>query len=222
MDEEVRSERHSQAFAPELITDPDEKARREAANGLRQFDAAMEMFEEWRARGQPFRLRIPAILTLHRFALDGISAFAGNFRPAGVIIQGSRHEPPGSHLAAGLVDELCDYINEHWDRPAVHLAAYAMWRINWIHPFDDGNGRTARTVSYLILCARLNWLPPGENTIPEQIARNKNPYYDALEAADRTFQGGQADVSALEELLTNLLAAQLADAFEQATGKPAR
>ncbi|MBL8221394.1 MAG: Fic family protein, partial [Bryobacterales bacterium] len=31
-----------------------------------------------------------------------------------------------------------------------------MWRLNWIHPFFGGNGRTARSASYLVLCASLN------------------------------------------------------------------
>ncbi|MFE0752816.1 hypothetical protein ACFW16_02595 [Inquilinus sp. NPDC058860] len=83
VDADRPGERHSRALSPELITDPEEKARREAANGLRQFDVAMEVLEEWRTRGAKFRLRPSAILNLHRTALDGISAFAGNFRPAG-------------------------------------------------------------------------------------------------------------------------------------------
>jgi hypothetical protein len=28
------------------------------------------------------------------------------------------------------------------------LAAYGLWRLNWIHPFVEGNGRTARAVCY--------------------------------------------------------------------------
>jgi hypothetical protein len=35
------------------------------------------------------------------------------------------------------------------DATAIHLAAYLMWRLNWIHPFADGNGRTARMTSYV-------------------------------------------------------------------------
>ena len=54
-------------------------------------------------------------LSLHRAALDGISAYAGNFRPAGVEIQGSRHTPPGAHLVPGLIEEMCDYVNDNWD-----------------------------------------------------------------------------------------------------------
>jgi len=77
---------------------------------------------------------------------------AGNYRPSDIKIEGSRHQPVGAHLVPEKVEELCDYVNEHWDLSAIHLAAYVMWRLNWIHPFADGNGRTSRALSYLILC----------------------------------------------------------------------
>jgi len=132
-------DRKSKAASPELIADPDEQARREVANGFRQFDAALEMVEQHRAERRPFKLRLSIILTLHRFALEGISSFAGNFRPSTVEIGGSDHTPVGAHLVPGLVGEMCDYVNEHWGTATpLHLAAYVMWRINWIHPFDDG------------------------------------------------------------------------------------
>ena len=50
---------------------------------------------------------------LHREALAGISSYAGNYRPAGVEIEGSKHQPPGAHLVPEFVEELCDYVNEH-------------------------------------------------------------------------------------------------------------
>lgn len=181
----------------------------------------MEILEEWRARGAKFRLRMPTVLTLHRTALEGISAFAGNFRPAGVEIEGSKHEPVGAHQVPDLVQDMCDYVNENWDtKTAIHLAAYVMWRLNWIHPFDDGNGRTSRTLSYLVLCAHLGSRLPGSKTIPDQISENKAPYYKALEAADAAWQENRIDLSALETLLEDLLAIQLINIMEQAKGGP--
>jgi len=92
---------------------------------------------------------------------------------------------------------------------AVHLAAYVMWRINWIHPFRDGNGRTARAVSYLILNIRLGQLLTGEPTIADQIVENKIPYYDALDDADAAWKDQKLDVSTMEKLITRLLEKQL-------------
>jgi hypothetical protein len=60
-------------------------------------------------------------------------------------------------------------------------------------------------------------LLPGRNTIPEQIAANKEPYYHALEAADEADRSGHLDVSKLETLMSDYLAAQLVDVFNSAT-----
>ena len=90
-------ERHSQAFEPELIADPDERAAREARNGLRQFDRVIELVDYFLDPERPFRLRSSHLLTLHRQALDGLSNYAGNFRPAAIAIGGSKHQPVGAH-----------------------------------------------------------------------------------------------------------------------------
>lgn len=213
-------DRKSQAASPVLIEDSQERARREVENGLRQFDEVLGMIEHFRDTKRPFKLRLSMILGLQRTALDGISSFAGNFRPAGVEIGGSKHEPPAAHLVPGLVEEMCDYVNDHWgNATALHLAAFVMWRLNWIHPFVDGNGRTSRAVSYLVLCVKLGYPLPGTRTIPEQIAANKKPYYNALELADAASKtGGKPNVEALEKLLESYLSAQLVAVVEQATG----
>lgn len=210
------AERHSRAFEVDLITDPDGRARQEAANGLRQFDEVVEQIEYWLHPERPFKLRPSAILGLHRKALESISAFAGIYRPAGIAIKGSTHKPPPAHLIPSLVEDLCDYVNANWQKSALHLAAYVLWRLNWIHPFVDGNGRTARAVSYLVLCIRLGYRLPGTNTIPQQISVDKAPYYEALEIADRSAEGGRIDVSRTQDLLESLLANQLVSIFRAA------
>lgn len=213
-------DRKSQAASPVLIQDPQELARREVENGLKQFDEVLGIVEHYRDTKRTFKLRPSIILGLQRTALDGITSYAGLTRPAGVAIGGSEHEPPGAHLVPGLLEEMCDHVNDNWaSATALHLAAYVMWQLNWIHPFVDGNGRTARAVSYLVLCVKLGYPLPGARTIPEQIAANKQPYYDALEAADVALKnGGKPDVTALEKLLEGYLSAQLVAVVEQATG----
>ncbi|MFI5093303.1 MAG: Fic family protein [Candidatus Acidiferrum sp.] len=213
-------ERHSKALEIELISDPEERARQEAKNGLRQFDEVIERINYSLQPERPFKLRPSAILSLHRRALEGISSFAGVPRPGGIEIKGSKHQPPGAHLVAELLEQMCDYINENWAKSSpLHVAAYTLWRMNWIHPFVDGNGRTSRAVSYLVLCVRLGYVLPGTQTIPEQISRNKDPYYRALEAADQANAAGKIDLTEMEKLLESLLAAQLVSVIDAAKSK---
>ena len=212
--------RHSLAESSERVDDPTERAKREAANGLRQFDLGFALIEDAIAKGAPYRLRPSVILSLHREALQGLDSYAGNWRPAGVKIGGSRHVPPGGHLVPELIEELCDYVNEHReDRSPIHLASYVMWRLNWIHPFTDGNGRTSRIVSYVVLCIALRSVLRGANTIPDQIVENRRPYFTALEQADAAWSDGRVDLGRMEELLEGMLAMQLKHMIEDATQK---
>jgi Fic family protein len=211
--------RDSRALEPDLITDPLARAEAEARNGLRQYDHGIKVIQSALERGS-FRLRLSLILALHREALADISMYAGNFRPAGVQIQGSKHEPAGAHLVPELVEEMCDYVNEHWEKSTpIHLAAYIMWRLNWIHPFADGNGRTSRILSYVVFSIRAGALLPGTPTIPDQIVDNRTPYFDALDAADEAWKAGTLDLAKMEELLGSLLARQLANFYQSVGGK---
>jgi Fic family protein len=212
----VDQDRHSIALEADLITDEQERARREAANGLLLYDAVVERVEYWLDPERPFRLRPSSILDLHRTTLDGISSYAGLYRPAGIEIKGSKHLPPGAHLVPSLIEDLCDYVNDARDASPLHLAAYVLWKLNWIHPFTDGNGRTARAVAYLVLCVRSQMRLPGVNTVMEQIASNKSPYYRALEAADAVSTETNVNVDAMEQYLTDLFANQLASVYEAA------
>lgn len=212
--------RHSKAAEAELITDPIEKARREVANALEQSDQVQSVVVQHVVDKRPFRLRPSTIYSLHRTVLSGISAYAGVHRPSTIGIDLSKHQPPDAHLVPELLEGLCDYVNENFNTATpIYLAAYVLWRMNWIHPFTDGNGRTARAVSYLVLSVRLGMIMPGANTIPEQIIANRKAYYDALEAADEVFKDeGRIDISKMEELLRAMLASQLLSVSEVASG----
>jgi Fic family protein len=205
------------SFVPSGIVfrDEEEKIRLESRNGAIQADFVLMTATEWR-RGDVVTAEL--LLQLQQLAVNQIYRCAGHFRN-GVVTVGS-HVPPDHSIVQSQVEEMCAYINGHWDKSAVHLAAYAMWRLNWIHPFFGGNGRTSRAFSYLVLCVALGFaLPAGEKTIPELIVDNREPYYEALREADVEWAAGTLNVSAMEELLSSLLAKQLLAVHELATGK---
>jgi Fic family protein len=212
------SDRQTVSEEPLLIHDPEERAAAEAENALLQFDRVLDLIDMAVRDGQPFRLRPSTILALHAEAMKGVHRQAGTWRNTPVEIQGSKHQPPAEHLVVVSIEDMCDWVNGNWsDRSAVELCAYIMWRLNWIHPFADGNGRTARAVAYLVLCVRAGARLPGAPTIPEQIAEDKRPYYDALEAADQSENPVEPDLSRMIDLLEEYLGKQLQAVLASAT-----
>lgn len=215
---ERKTETPASRDSSDLLTDPDVIARVESQNALQQFDYAIALVESHTKERKPFRLTVDLICELNRLATAGIKANAGKLRKISVGIRGSRHQPPPANAVLPFLEEMCEYVNQNWDKSPIHLAAYVMWRSNWIHPFEDGNGRTSRMLSYLILCIHLGFVLPGTHTIPDQIAANKPAYYPPLEDADAAYDKGVIDLRSLEKYLSDRLAEQLVDVHEQAVG----
>jgi len=188
-----------------------EIAERESRNGVLQFDLMLAMIGRAIATGEPFQLLPSMLIELNALAVDGLEQVPGAYRTGPVFIGSSKHTPPDWRDVPRLVEEMCDYVNRRWiTATSLHLAAYCMWRINWIHPFINGNGRTSRAAAYLVLCIHSSVLLPGHPTIPETIATDRTAYYRALEKADKAARYGRVNVTAMEELLGSHLAIQLA------------
>lgn len=197
----------------QLYDNREQKAALESRNGLLLFEAIERMVEPSKAG---FSLTPDTLLSLHELVIRDLYTCAGQFRVVNVGITNSLHQPPNWEQVPKLVGEMCTYVNENFGRSPIHLAAYLMWRHNWIHPFTGGNGRTSRGISYLVLNVRLGFCLPGKRTIPQQIMTNRDPYYEALWAADAAEREGRLDVSAMESLLSDMLGAQLLSVHEQA------
>ena len=190
----------------------------EIENGLRQFDLCVEIARYYLHPERVFALRANHILELQKEAVDGVEADAGKIRTGKVEITKSRHSPPEAFLVNSLIIEFCDHINDNWhEQTALYLSAYAMWKLNWIHAFADGNGRTARALSYMILCVKLGYILPGSPTVPDQIEADKTRYIAALEKADDAFAAGVIDVSEMENMIKELLTRQLLGVIDAAS-----
>jgi Fic family protein len=197
-----------------------EIARLETENGFRQIEQGIEIIKYYLEPNRPFALRPSLILELQQIAVAGLVANPGKWRRTTVQIEKSAHQPPAAHLVENLVTEMCDYVNNNkYTKTAFYLAAYVMWRHNWIHPFEDGNGRTSRVISYIVLSLCVGYLLPGAPTIPEQIQGDRSGYFKALEDADEAWlKDEEVDVSSMEKLLTGMLAKQLISVIEGASG----
>jgi Fic family protein len=147
---------------------------------------------------------------LNHVAVANISQFGGRLREEPIYV--GTHKPPHFNDVPHLMDQFISTVHENWYLwNKTELAAYGLWRLNWIHPFIEGNGRTARAASYYLLCVKSGGLIGGRKIIPEGIRENPTPYYEALEAADRAWEIGNLDFSVMEDYLAGLLMEQLQD-----------
>lgn len=94
---------------------------------------------------------------------------------------------------------------------ALDVAAYALWRIGWIHPFKDGNGRTAFAFSYACLCIKLGALLPDGETLLDQILADPGRCNRPLRIADEAYarSNQRPDLHALKIYLDELLMRQM-------------
>lgn len=113
---------------------------------------------------------------------------SGQYRKGNVMITGSSHRPPEAYEVPKLMEELVSWVRKNQTRlHPVELAALAHHRLVHIHPFSDGNGRTARLFMNLILMKR------GYPMIII-LKNDRQKYYRALDMADR---GKTSDVEKL-------------------------
>ena len=190
--------------------DPDLFARLQEKNLARQYDLLTTFIEIGLNEG-PRALDKYALWALNHVAVAGISQFGGCFREQPIYV--GNHLPPHFKEVPDLMDQFISFIHENWfDLSSTELAAYGLWRLNWVHPFIEGNGRTARATCYYLLCAREGRLLPGRKIVPERIRENRGPYVAALRAADKAWDQGQLDCSEMENYLAALLTEQLREA----------
>jgi Fic family protein len=100
------------------------------------------------------------LLDLHTMILRGIDdANAGRYRSIPVRISGSRVVLPNPAKVAGLMADFFKDLMSMVGSDPLAIAAEAHYRLVTIHPFIDGNGRTARLLMTLILLQ--NGFPPA-------------------------------------------------------------
>jgi Fic family protein len=71
------------------------------------------------------------------------------------------HTPPPKEELLDLINELCNFFNHDDDDTFIHPIIKGIiihFMIGWIHPFADGNGRTARTLFYWYMLKKGYWL----------------------------------------------------------------
>lgn len=180
----------------------------EIANGNRQYDflrsivlASMEMQRPFLSQHVIKALNFQAITCLH--------TNPGEYRPCQVKV--GDYYPPEHYRVSALMDDFVNEVNRSWDKQdPVVLAAFVLWKLNHIHPFINGNGRTARAACYFVLCLKFGGWLKGKTILPELIRGKHAEHVAALRAVDASLHAGQLDLGPLHELLARLLNEQIA------------
>ncbi len=146
---------------------------------LQNANAAYNRLSEW----NPYSLK--DFCRAHRVLMQGLVTSAGRWRAGGVgIAKGDQiaHVAPPADRVHGLVKSLLKFARD--DSVALLVrAAVVHYEIEFIHPFEDGNGRLGRLWHTLMLYQYHHAFEyvPLESLIRER----QKEYYAALGASDR-------------------------------------
>ncbi|HQS96288.1 Fic family protein [Novosphingobium sp. 17-62-19] len=117
--------------------DPELYARLLERNLVRQYDLLANCVEIGVKQG-PFSLDKYVLWALNHVAVANISQFGGRFREEPIYV--GNHIPPHFKDVPDLMDRFISFIHENWENLSpTQMAAYGLWRLNWIHPFIEGN-----------------------------------------------------------------------------------
>lgn len=150
------------------------------------------------------------IKAFNAHAIAALHINTGEYRVCGVTV--GSYIPPEHYRVNALMDDFVNTVNRYWETTdTITLAAYVLWKLNHIHPFINGNGRTARAASYFVLCMKLGGWLPGKPILPELLTQDREKYLACLREVDESSKTGSIDFSSLIELISELLEKQLQD-----------
>ena len=177
----------------------------ESIREIRNNEKAINFIEE-NIEHTPFNRAF--IAELHKIVVDGLSREGsrrpGKYRLENPRITGSSHVPPDAAFVNDLMGDLFDFIDyPHPEKYDLIKIAIAHHRFVWIHPFDNGNGRTVRLLTYAMMIKMGFKINRGRLINPTAVfCSNRDAYYNALQFADLGTEEGM--LYWIEYVLTGL------------------
>ena len=182
----------------------------EIENGNRHHGFPGSSVEAALAADRPF-LSQTVLKAVNHHAIVCLHPYAGEYRPCEVSV--GDFCPPQHFRVQSLMDDLVNWVKRHWEsNDPVALASFVLWRINHMHPFINGNGRTARAACHFVLCLKAGGWLPGRTMVPEMLrdADSHQVHVKALREVDEAFAAGSSDfLKPVVELLNKFLHEQL-------------
>lgn len=163
---------------------------------------ALERLDDEVKLGEEFKLTPEWLAEQNRRVLDGLETeehvTPGEYSTAQLLV-GNVYRPPHPVEAPVLVERMCEWLNRDYILPsqdkdkkeserfflAFFGAVLGHLYLAWIHPFGDGNGRTARLLEVAILAHSevVPWV--ASNSLSDYYNRTRQKYYGALERASK-------------------------------------
>lgn len=104
---------------------------------------------------------------------------SGKYRAVQVRITGADYLPPQAFEVPSLMEVFMEWLKRNWQKMnPIELASLSHFKLVHIHPFIDGNGRTARLLMNLILMKK--GYPPAII-----LKTDRKKYYQVLDQAHR-------------------------------------
>ena len=156
---------------------------------------ACNMIAERILGGHPTELCLEDIkdynaLVLKNLPLDD-EVIPSQIREHNVVVGQYKGAPPGD--CEYLLSRLCEWLNNEFEAPAGYEIAFGILRaivahiyMAWIHPFGDGNGRTARLLEFQILLS-VGIPATAAHLLSNHYNQTRSEYYRQL---DRTHKSG--------------------------------
>ena len=154
---------------------------------VRNYFLALQFLEETAKKKERFSKKL--ILDVQKYVEKGASKEKIGLRgpmPPGVLFAvydsqtgNPDYIPPEFCDIPKLLDELVEYVNTTNDHPLI-VSAVVHYQLVTIHPFEDGNGRTARLLSGYILDVN-GYGFNGIGSLEEYFAYDVNAYYESIQ-----------------------------------------
>lgn len=179
---------------------------------LLNYRRAMDFISDYLGKKDPITEGL--IRELHKILVRGVrggQADPGNYRKVQNYVVNSQtkeviYTPPPALEVPYLMKEFIDWINSIEDLSPILIAGVAQFRFVHIHPFLDGNGRTARLLSTLILY-KTGYDFKRLFTISEFYDKDRPQYYQAIQSVRKN----NMNMTVWLEYFVNGLRSQMAE-----------